>query len=705
MTLDLRSIAQAMGGEVAGNVAKFPTPGHSKADRGSWAKLAPDAPDGVLIHSSNGGDPLAIKDLLRDKGVLPAWQRSTRRRDVAAWEYTDAEGAVLYRKVRSEPGKQFRFEHPDGNGGWKAGRGCDAVPYRLAALLAAPANATIYLVEGEKQADKLASWGLVATSLKDWRTEFGFHVGARKVVILPDNDDPGRKQAQDAHDRLVVSGIATIVTIALPALPQAGDIMDWDGDRAALEALVVEAFGRPADAPARLTVLDVASWEKQERPPRLWEVDNLVPRRQTTLFAGDGGVGKSLAAQQALTCYALGLPFLRIETAGRRALYLTCEDDGDELHRRQKDICAELGVRLSDLSGKLDLVTLAGEAGNALATFDGADVLHPTPRWRQIVAHCVDNGVGLVVLDNVAHLMGGDLKELNLVTAFVNLVTGLAIAIDGGVILIGHENKDKAEYFGSVAWNNAVRSRLHLARDEADSDVRHLKSSKANYSAGGEAASFRWRAGAFVHLDDLTDREGSDLAATTRASGDNKLFLDCLSERTRQARAVSEKHSASFAPTVFAAMPESRNIGKARLHAAMDRLFAIGKIERAELWKGVDRKPVYGLRATAAGHAGRAGDGLGETQKTAENRAGNTVRGTARETRETVAETAENRAGDAGNTHTTPKGDNGFAPLRAGAPCRDEGEGQPTRSRVIFPAIDDPDDPNDPVNHQPWSVR
>lgn len=67
----LREIANALGGEVRGNRACFPTPGHSKRDRGSWASIEPGAPDGVLIHCSNGGDPLAIKDILRDAGILP----------------------------------------------------------------------------------------------------------------------------------------------------------------------------------------------------------------------------------------------------------------------------------------------------------------------------------------------------------------------------------------------------------------------------------------------------------------------------------------------------------------------------------------------------------------------------------------------------------------------------------------------------------
>src|SRR5690606_13079184 len=109
----LHDIASAMGGKVIGDRAVFPTPGHSKRDQGSWASLVSSAPDGVLIHSENGGDPLAIKDELRAKGVLPErnhvrqdatplFRRQRRVPGVTYFEFRDASGAVVCRKVRTD---------------------------------------------------------------------------------------------------------------------------------------------------------------------------------------------------------------------------------------------------------------------------------------------------------------------------------------------------------------------------------------------------------------------------------------------------------------------------------------------------------------------------------------------------------------------------------------------------------------------------
>lgn len=96
------SITRACGGDWHGDYGNIPTPGHSVRDRGTSLRDAPDAPDGLLVHSHNGGDALAIKDELHGKGLLPARNCPARARDTDAWNYPDASGNVLYRKVRSD---------------------------------------------------------------------------------------------------------------------------------------------------------------------------------------------------------------------------------------------------------------------------------------------------------------------------------------------------------------------------------------------------------------------------------------------------------------------------------------------------------------------------------------------------------------------------------------------------------------------------
>lgn len=151
----------------------------------------------------------------------------------------------------------------------------------------------------------------------------------------------------------------------------------------------------------------------------------------------------------------------------------------------------------------------------------------------------------------------------------------------------------------------------------------------------------------------LPEQGSAELDKVAQATADNDLFLACLRERTRQRRAVSEKHSPTYAPSEFVRMPESQKIGKARLEAAMERLFRIGIIDRGELWKDDHRKPVFGLREAAA------------------NGAGDTLR----PTRATVPQGAEMRAANAGETYTSPKGEEGAASSRSAAPSGSADEG------------------------------
>lgn len=287
----LHQIADAVGGMVQGNRAIFPTPGHSAKDRGSWASIEPSAPDGVLIHCSNadGRTALDIKDILRDRGILAPlqtrhdvipWRPPVRdvkvapehavrlspgQRIVATFEFYGSHGALLYRKHRIEPGrdrdKEFFYDHPDGEGGWLPKRGCEPVPYRLADLIAAPRDVPIFMAEGEAKVDRLASWGFLATSHKDWKSfEFSGYVKRRTVFVLPDNDDTGAKLALGAC-KAVERAEGKAYLLELPGLAAGEDILDWTGTPEDLRAFAEAALIRPV---LRLEPVDL--WQHYAAP-------------------------------------------------------------------------------------------------------------------------------------------------------------------------------------------------------------------------------------------------------------------------------------------------------------------------------------------------------------------------------------------------------------------------------------------------------
>jgi hypothetical protein len=160
-----------------------------------------------------------------------------RRRDssqeVERYTYTDLNGNLVYYVVRYEDGtggKTFRQCRPDGHGGfvWNL-NGIERVPYRLPRLAFAQ---RVYLVEGEKDVHTLEAWGLVAScnsggaGNSNHYKQWGEYFRDLEVVILPDNDSPGRKHALAVAEALLPVASAVYV-VELPGLPEKGDVTDW----------------------------------------------------------------------------------------------------------------------------------------------------------------------------------------------------------------------------------------------------------------------------------------------------------------------------------------------------------------------------------------------------------------------------------------------------------------------------------------------
>lgn len=167
----------------------------------------------------------------RSKSSSASASPATPRRLVAAYDYMDESGTLLFQALRYDP-KDFRQRRPDGAGGWIYNlQDVRRVLYRLPELLAGiQGGETVFLVEGEKDADTLRSLGLCATcnpqGAGKWRPEYSEALRGAKVVLLPDNDDPGRSHVAKAGASL--QGVAaSIQLLELPNLPEKGDVSDW----------------------------------------------------------------------------------------------------------------------------------------------------------------------------------------------------------------------------------------------------------------------------------------------------------------------------------------------------------------------------------------------------------------------------------------------------------------------------------------------
>ena len=176
----------------------------------------------------------------------------------AQWVYTDGRGEPV--------GVVVRWDNPQGKNilpvslnsdrsGWVCGG--MPVPRPLYGLPTLSEAGCVFVVEGEKCADALAALGLIATTSPhgsksaakaDW-----VPLAAKDVVIVPDNDDPGRRYADDVAALLTrLSPPPTVKLLALPDIPSGGDAVEYveaqrtaglddDAIRTAIEHLANEA--------------------------------------------------------------------------------------------------------------------------------------------------------------------------------------------------------------------------------------------------------------------------------------------------------------------------------------------------------------------------------------------------------------------------------------------------------------------------------
>ena len=148
---------------------------------------------------------------------------------LATYNYKDENGNLLFQVCRFDP-KAFKQRRPNpkkkGSWIWNM-KGVKLVPYRLPDLKRAK---TVFLVEGEKDANLLADLGLAAScnpmGASKWRDEFKQHFKDKKVIILPDNDDQGRKHAEQVANS-VYETAKVVKVVELPGLPEKGDVADW----------------------------------------------------------------------------------------------------------------------------------------------------------------------------------------------------------------------------------------------------------------------------------------------------------------------------------------------------------------------------------------------------------------------------------------------------------------------------------------------
>lgn len=536
-----------------------PAAGHDDTEPSLSIGLGADGR--VLLKCHKG---CSLRDILEGIGCSPAdlyppnghqaRPSAQRRRGTlaATYDYRDERGTLLYQAVRYADPKGFLQRRPDpdgrgrGGGGWRWKLdGVRRVPYRLpqvlAALAADPA-ATIFLVEGEKDADRLAGLGLVATTTAEGATnprhtaaELATVVRGRRVVVVQDMDASGDIYARDAlkYLREHTAAIAVLRLPRLVHLPTHGlDVSDWlddpqyGGTVEELGALAEEALEHATeqpkmpdgakDAPSAYTgpmgIFDEGGhlWRGVRRLSEVtpetvrWLWPGRIPLGKVTLIEGDPDLGKSLACADLAARVTTGRAMpdgSRGELAGMPAgvVIASAEDDAADTIRPRFDAASGDASRVLTLDSVPRVSTR--EDGSTEET-EGTFCIPGDLGWlREVMTHI---GARLVVLDPlVAYLPPGQINSWRDqdVRAALAPLGKLAAEMGAAIVCVRHLIKANGSAptnplyrgGGSIGIIGAARSALLAALDPDDPDQRRriLARVKGNLAAPVPALEYR----------------------------------------------------------------------------------------------------------------------------------------------------------------------------------------------------------------------
>lgn len=493
-----------------------------------------------------GGTVDVARTLGINGGAKPKARTKTRVRpvrEVAAFDYTDEDGARLFQVVRYEP-KDFRQRRDDpvNPDGWLYSLdGVRRVLYHLPELVAAQREGGgVVIVEGEADADRLRALGFIATcnpgGAGKWREEYRDVLRGLPVTVCADNDLPGHRHAEQVAQS--VAAVARSVTVWTPdGVPPKGDVSDWldahDNNGDALRA----ALNADPRQSTRGTAEPVRTLDHVTEEPIQWLARPYIAAHRVTLIGGDPGAGKSQAVLSMVARYTNGaalLPGCAPPIDPRNVLLL----DGEN------DIASVVKPRFRVAGGKANRVRFWDTSRAPLPTI--SDKLSTIERAVE------DHNVGLLIIDPLQALLGAkvDTHRASQVRPLLTGLMTLGSTHACTVVVVVHLNKGEGtralyRLLDSIDFAAAARSVLLIGRDQDQPGYRVLAHAKSSLAPEGPSLSFDIAAGntrdepPLIRWHGTVDTSADDLVAPEQIH--RRRRVDDAAEWLRDALAGGEQ--------------------------------------------------------------------------------------------------------------------------------------------------------------------
>ena len=377
----------------------------------------------------------------------------------------------------------------------------------------------LVLVEGELDALATISNGIAAITatagVQTWNDDLSRKLAGKRITILTDNDEAGRKGAEKRAALLVRRACTVLIAQWPDNRPEGWDITDELKEFGRESLLGILRSARPAAGPMLLCMEDV----EPEQVGWIW--NPYIPKGKLTLVEGDPGVGKSWVVLAIASALSSGgrLPG-REPLEAANILLMTAEDGLADTVRPRLD---KLGADPSRIFAVEGPVALDGEG------------------LRLIESYIAAKNPEVVVIDPLVAYMGAkiDLHKANDIRSLTAPLAHLAERYGCAIIGVRHLTKgtsSKAIYrgVGSIDLTASARSVLLAGCDPDDKTTRALVHLKSNIAQMGEAVGYRIDKGEFFWLGSSNlsaERILGSESGDASALGEAKSFLAEILER------------------------------------------------------------------------------------------------------------------------------------------------------------------------------
>ena len=205
--------------------------------------------------------------------------------------------------------------------------------YRLPELIAAR---SVVVCEGEKDCETARGMGLVATcnphGAGKWRPEYSESLRGKRICIIADADQPGRKHAQEVAASL--HGKAESLKVI--ETPSAKDLSEWvanGGTRDSFLELIRNASEwKPTGSITNgFTLLRLGDLLTRPDTPVEYVVESLLVSGTVSCVVAKPKVGKSTFARNLCLAVSRGDEFLGFETKQGECIYLALEEREEDI--------------------------------------------------------------------------------------------------------------------------------------------------------------------------------------------------------------------------------------------------------------------------------------------------------------------------------------------------------------------------------------